>query len=77
MKQQFLEFEWDSNKARRNVRKHGITFREAAMVFDDILAITYHDDAHSSSEEQRFVTMGISDTGRVLVVSHSLVDENI
>jgi len=77
MKQQFLEFEWDSNKALRNVHKHGITFREAAMVFHDILAITYFDDAHSSSEEQRFVTMGISDTGRVLVVAHSLIDEKI
>jgi uncharacterized protein len=76
MKQEFLEFEWDSNKALLNIRKHGITFREAAMVFNDILAITYYDDAHSY-QEQRLVTIGISDLGRVLVVSHTSVGENI
>ena len=58
MKQEFLEFEWDSNKALRNIHKHGVSFREAAMVFKDILAITYYDNTHSY-EEQRFVTMGI------------------
>ena len=76
MEQDFLEFEWDSKKALSNIRKHGVTFREAVMVFNDTLAITYYDDAHSD-HEQRFVTLGISDMGRVLVVCHTLIGENI
>jgi uncharacterized protein len=76
MEQGLLEFEWDAEKALRNIRKHAISFREAAMVFNDKFAITYYDDAHSDHEE-RFVTLGISDLGRVLVVSHTLVGENI
>lgn len=76
MKNEFLEFEWDSNKALRNVHKHNVTFREAIMVFNDIRAITFYDDAHSH-QEQRFATIGISDLGRVLVVSHTSVGENI
>ena len=76
MNEEFLEFEWDSNKALRNVHKHNVTFREATTVFNDMLAITYYDDAHSS-REQRFATIGMSDQSRVLVVSHRLVGENI
>lgn len=76
MKPEFLEFEWDSNKALRNVHKHSVTFREATMVFNDVLAITYYDDAHSQ-QEQRFATIGMSDQGRVLVVSHTVVGENV
>jgi len=71
-----LEFEWDAEKALRNVRKHGISFREAAMVFNDGFAITYYDDAHSDHEE-RLLTLGISDLGRVLVISHTMIGENI
>jgi uncharacterized DUF497 family protein len=76
MEQGLLEFEWNRKKALRNIRKHGVSFREAAMVFSDTLAITYYDDAHSEDEE-RLLTLGISDLGRVLVVSHILVGENI
>ena len=76
MKQDFLEFEWDPEKARRNIHKHGVPFREAAMVFNDTFAITYYDDAHSD-HEQRFATLGISDVGRVLVVCHTLIGENV
>jgi uncharacterized DUF497 family protein len=76
MEQGLLEFEWNPEKALRNIRKHGVSFREAAMVFNDILAITYYDDAHSDDEE-RLLTLGISDLGCVLVVSHTLVGENI
>ena len=46
------------------------------MVFNDTFAITYYDDAHSE-HEQRFATLGISDAGRVLVVCHTLIGENI
>ena len=76
MEDNFLEFEWDSEKARRNLRKHGISFREGMMVFNDVFAITYYDDAHSR-HEQRFLTLGLSDLGRVLVISHTMVDEKV
>jgi len=76
MDEDLLEFEWDPEKALRNKSKHRVSFREAAMVFKDTFAITYNDDAHSNLE-QRFVTMGTSDLGRVLVVCHTLAGDNI
>lgn len=76
MKEEFLEFEWDSNKALRNLHKHNVTFREATTTFNDVLAITYYDDAHSY-REQRFATIGMSDQSRVLVVSHTLIGKSI
>jgi uncharacterized DUF497 family protein len=63
-------FRWDPEKARSNVRKHGVTFEEAASVFRDTLSVTISDPLHSS-EESRFVTIGRSDRGRTLVVVHS------
>src|ERR1051325_2877819 len=71
-----MEFEWDPDKALRNIRKHGVPFREAAMVFNDTFAITFYDDAHSD-HEQRFVTLGISDIGRVLVICHTVNGESV
>ena len=65
-----MEFEWDPDKADGNWHKHGISFHEAATVFDDPLAITYFDPDHSE-EEERFVTFGHSENGRLLVVSHT------
>ena len=44
MEQDFIEFEWDPEKALRNFLKHRVSFREAVMVFNDTLAITYYDD---------------------------------
>ena len=76
MEENFLEFEWDSEKARRNLRKHSVTFREGMMVFNDEFALTYSDDAHSR-HEQRFLTLGLSDVGRVLVISHTMVGEKV
>jgi len=76
MEENFLEFEWDTEKARRNLRKHNVSFREGMMVFNDIFAITFDDDAHSR-HERRFLTLGISDLERVLVVSHTLVGEKV
>lgn len=70
MKNGLLEFEWDPEKAARNLRKHRVSFREAAMVFGDVLASTYDDSLHSQGE-QRYVTIGLSDQGRVLVVAHT------
>jgi len=65
-----MEFEWDPDKADRNWQKHGVSFHEAATIFDDPLAITYFDPGHSE-EEDRFLTFGHSGNGRFLVVSHT------
>jgi uncharacterized DUF497 family protein len=65
-----LQFEWDSKKARSNKRKHGITFEEASAIFGDPLSITVHDPVHSVGEN-RFITIGTSATGRLVVVVHT------
>jgi hypothetical protein len=65
-----MEFEWDPLKADRNLRKHGVSFHEAATVLEDSLAITYHDPDHSATEH-RFITVGTSRSGRVLMVAHT------
>ena len=65
-----LKFDWDSNKASTNFKKHGVTFNEAATVLGDRLATTFYDLDHSH-EESRYVTIGFSESNRVLVVSHT------
>jgi uncharacterized DUF497 family protein len=70
-----VNFEWDPDKARRDHRKHRVSFHEAATVFGDPLAVTYDDPDHSLSEE-RFITIGTSRNGRVLIVAHSDRGEN-
>jgi hypothetical protein len=65
-----MRFEWDPKKASANLRKHGISFDEAATVFLDDLSLTGEDPDHSLHEE-RYVTFGISSSGRLLVVSHT------
>ena len=64
------EFEWDPEKAANNLRKHGISFVEAATVFFDTLSVTIPDPLHSA-EEDRFVVTGLSNRRRVLVVVHA------
>jgi hypothetical protein len=64
------EFEWDPEKAANNLRKHGISFVEAATVFFDTLSVTIPDPLHSA-EEDRFVITGLSNRQRVLVVVHA------
>jgi len=64
-----LRFEWDKNKAKRNAAKHKVSFEEASTVFGDPLSITIEDQIHSSIEE-RFITMGSSFSGNLLVVVH-------
>jgi uncharacterized DUF497 family protein len=71
-----VNFEWDPGKARQNRRKHRVSFQEAATVFGDPLAVTYPDPDHSSSE-QRFITVGMSNEGRILIVAHADGDESI
>jgi len=65
-----MRFEWDPAKARKNLRKHGVTFEAACSVFYDPLAVTGADPDHSESEE-RMVTFGVSSSGRLLVVAHT------
>jgi len=62
-----LAFEWDENKAKKNLKKHGVSFEEASTVFGDLLARTIQDPLHSG-EEDRFVTLGESQSRRLLVV---------
>jgi uncharacterized protein len=65
-----MKFEWDPPKARANVRKHGVTFDEAATVFMDELAVSGSDPDHSVGEA-RYITFGMSSLGRLLAVSHT------
>ena len=61
-------FEWDPRKEKSNRRKHGVSFSEAATVFDSDLAKIFHDSDHSVSE-MREVIIGYSSNGRLLLVS--------
>ena len=65
-----MEFEWDSEKAAANLRKHRVSFEEASSVFGDPLAVTFHDPDRSIGEV-RWVTFGVSRSGVLLVVSRT------
>ena len=65
-----MVFQWDEIKATVNLRKHGISSREAASVFFDLLSATGDDPDHSHSEK-RSVTFGLSSSGRYLIVGHT------
>ena len=65
-----MQFAWDPKKAASNLRDHKVTFEEASSVFGDSLAITFDDPDHSEGES-RLLTFGLSEQGRLLVVSHT------
>ena len=65
-----MQFEWDSNKAARNLRQHGVAFEDAATTFGDPFAQTISDPAYSTAEV-RFVTIGLTVAGRLVVVVHT------
>ena len=65
-----IEFEWDLNKAKTNLQKHRVAFGEAATIFSDGLSITIYDPDHSDQED-RYITIGTSGTGRFLMVAHT------
>lgn len=69
-------FEWDPQKAVGNARKHGVSFEEAATAFGDPLSVTIGDPDHSEYE-QRFLPLGMSHAGRLLVVAHAERDETV
>ncbi|MGH8629035.1 MAG: BrnT family toxin [Gammaproteobacteria bacterium] len=71
-----MQFEWDQEKAQRNERKHAVSFLEACAVFDDDYASTVVDPDHSEGEV-RYLTFGMSSSGRVLVVAHTDRGANI
>jgi len=62
-------FEWDENKNKTNIKKHGVCFEDAKTVFYDDDAILFDDPIHSSNEE-RFLIIGLSATNKTLIVSH-------
>lgn len=65
-----IDFEWDPEKAASNQKKHGVTFLEATTVFSDPLSLTIFDPDHSR-EEDRYLLLGQSVSGDLLVVSHT------
>jgi len=71
-----LVFEWDEEKATRNEAKHGVTFEEAKTVFNDPFSVTISDPDHSD-EEERWLDIGLSAEGRLLVVWYTERGERI
>jgi len=71
-----LEVEWDPAKAESNLRKHGVSFEEAATVLEDRLSITVDDPDHST-DEQRFLLLGRAATGRLLIVAIAERRDNV
>ena len=64
-----IKFDWDPAKAASNLRKHGVSFEEAQSVFYDEFAVQFHDEPHSSDEE-RFLMLGMSSGAHLLLVCH-------
>ena len=71
-----MTFTWDPRKADQNRKTHGVDFREAATVFDDALSTTFPDVDHSVGE-RRFLIIGLSAAGRILVVTHTEAGDTI
>ncbi len=71
-----MRFTWDPIKAQQNLKAHGVDFREAATVFDDVLSTTFPDVDHSVGE-RRFLIIGQSASDRILVVSHTETEDTI
>ncbi|HVE59241.1 MAG TPA: BrnT family toxin [Pyrinomonadaceae bacterium] len=71
-----IEFEWNEEKAELNMKKHGVSFDEAATVFDDLFNVDFHDPKHSI-EEHRFLIVGESNLQRLLIVSYAERNDKI
>jgi len=63
-------FEWNPDKADRNLQKHAVSFEEASTIFDDPEYITFLDVEHSI-EEERYITIGLSNKSHLLMVAHT------
>jgi len=71
-----MKIDWDPKKAESNLKKHGVSFEEAAIALNDPMAATGADPDHSITE-QRYITFGVSEKGRLVVVSHTEEGETI
>ena len=71
-----MTFTWDPAKAEANLKKHGVDFREAATAFDDPWSVAFPDSDHSW-DERRFLMIGASARGRILVVAYAEVHANL
>jgi uncharacterized protein len=65
-----MNFDWDENKASSNLSKHGVSFEEAKTVFNDLLYVDFYDPDHSDNEE-RYLIIGESNQGRLLIISYT------
>jgi uncharacterized DUF497 family protein len=64
-----ISFDWNTSKAAANLKKHGVSFEEAQTVFYDEFAVQFYDEENSSNEE-RFLLLGMSSGARLLLVCH-------
>ncbi|MFH0926611.1 MAG: BrnT family toxin [bacterium] len=71
-----MKFEWDPKKAKINLQKHKVSFEEAVTALSDPMAATGADPDHSNIEE-RYITFGVSERGRLLVIAHTEENETI
>ncbi len=71
-----MHFEWDQQKAKKNLKKHGVSFEEEVIVFYDPLSATFDDPDHSVGE-YRYITIGLSSCDRLLVVAYAERGESI
>ena len=71
-----MKFEWDKNKADKNLGKHRVSFDEAKTIFDDPLYVDFYDVDHSA-EEERYLIVGKSNQGKLLIVSYTERKESI
>lgn len=65
-----LQFEWDPEKAKANLKKHGVDFEEASTIFKDPQFVSFVDEEHSADEE-RYITIGLSSMVRLLMAAHT------
>ncbi|SRR5258707_2175141 len=71
-----MKFEWDEAKAAANLAKHAVSFEEARTVFDDPVYVDFHDPDHSQ-EESRYIIIGLSNRGRLLIASYTERDDTV
>jgi uncharacterized protein len=69
-----IKFDWNATKAASNLKKHGVSFKEAQTVFYDEFAVQFYDESHSS-EEERFLMLGMSSGAQLLLVCHCERDD--
>ncbi len=70
-----MKFEWDVAKEKLNIKKHRVSFEQAAYVFADPFALNKHDDEHSQDEE-RWILLGKALNEMILLVVHTYRDDN-